>query len=255
MEPRFHRCLAYFLDHSIYLPGQVIASEGSRGNTLFIVARGRVSGYTLSQKGVPKLIRWYDDGCIFGRLPALFYDQSYTKTYRAEVVTEILTLSKRSIFYLCRYFYTFERRIQDFITEAYDPHLGVDTLFAVEREARYSLFLSGASGNESLLHELKLNKKTNTDSRRKKHKHRKDKKKRPKMAVSKHKQALDEEYLESKAEDLLKAFKKVEREQQGLPTSEEESQGLTEEGWEEVKDESSAGDKGGRAKGGGEGPA
>ena len=230
MEPRFFRALVGFLEHVVYLPGQIIENEGNHGNLLFIVSKGRVSGYTFNRYGQPKLMRWYDEGCIFGRLPAFFYDQVYSKTYRAEVETEILSLTKHSIFYLARYFREFEQRIQQYIQDTYDPALGTDTMFSstLERHSTLSMFgprfgagffgagLFGVPTRRS----KGINTKKKPKKLKKKYKKKKGKRDQLKMLVDKHKQEKEEELMEAKAKALLEALNKAREDNSTVTTSE-----------------------------------
>ena len=129
LEQRFFLTLASLVEHTVYLEGQTIAFEGDRGIKLFIVSSGRVCGYKFNRYNQPKLFRWYTRGCMFGRLPVLFYDETYTKTYRAEIISEILVLRKQSLFYLARFFPAFALRLTLYIQANYDKRLGGYTIF------------------------------------------------------------------------------------------------------------------------------
>lgn len=89
-DPTFLRQVASRCIHSIYLPGVCIVKEGDLGNSMFIVFRGQVSGIVANDSPAMELKKVYLVGDVFGKLPCLFHNEYYRKSYRAEVITEVL---------------------------------------------------------------------------------------------------------------------------------------------------------------------
>ena len=160
---------------------------------------------------------------MFGRLPALFYNAVYTKTYRAEVLTEVLTLSSRSIFYLARYFPEFLERLQLFIARKYDARLGVETILSpLEMETRESKIATNAREMAAKM------KKSKKPVKRKPQKQKKQadnasgrfkskrKAKASKFVLSYTKQVVEDNKQEQKAKTFLQAFDIVKKNQQKL---------------------------------------
>lgn len=225
LQPRFFLTLASYVEHSFFLPGQVIVNLGDNGNTLFIVAKGRVSGYEYMRSGHPRLLRWYGKGCVFGRLPTLFYDQTYTKSYRAELETEVLTLSKHSVFYLARYFQDFAARLQAYIHHCYDPSLGIDTIFTDEPLPLYETAVPARESVDKGTSAMTFRKNVRAEKKRKKGgRVPKQQRRSHPQVISLEKQKLAEEAMETKMKEVVEAWQIVQQK-----TSKKKKSGGTEQ--------------------------
>ncbi|CAG7786966.1 unnamed protein product [Allacma fusca] len=139
LDKRFLRQVSNRVMHTVYLAGLNVVNEGDTGHTLYIVSKGRIAGSVVSRTGKQKLIRWYEPGKCFGKLPALFYDQTYSKTYRAEETTEILYIHQKDIFHLAQRFPEFAVNLQQHIRNTYNPELGMETIFTRHLEIKRGL--------------------------------------------------------------------------------------------------------------------
>lgn len=119
----FLRQVASRVHHSIYLPGVCIVKEGDSGNSMYIVYRGQVSGLVagnspLAQKE-PELKEVYLVGDVFGKLPCLFQNESYKKSYRAESITEVLELQSKEVRHLAYIYPEFMQMLKAIIASKY----------------------------------------------------------------------------------------------------------------------------------------
>jgi hypothetical protein len=76
----------------MFIPGINVVNEGylekedreegvpeASSGSMFLVFKGRISGYRHDHLGNPTLLKTYDVGKLFGRHSALFYEQPYNK--------------------------------------------------------------------------------------------------------------------------------------------------------------------------------
>ncbi|CAG7728316.1 unnamed protein product [Allacma fusca] len=221
LDKRFLRQVAHRLIHYVHLPGSDIRNEGDQGDTLYIVAKGRVAGYVTNSNGHAKLIRWYNRGKCFGRLPAMFYGQTYTKSYRAEVRSEILYLRQKDIYQLAQNFPKFALKLQDYIEDAYNPVLGTSTILTAEKKPRKQMHVRIKAKQKP----TKKNQGTSTKDYYRKRKpiilpprQNRSRPQRPikKAVMSKSQQQEEDAKLEKHVKDLLDAHVKL-RLGEGLP--------------------------------------
>ena len=116
----FYRQVCNRVFHSVHVPGTCIVKEGDPGSSIFIVYKGTISGTVTGDNGEPNLTNVYKTGDCFGKFPALFVEESYKKSYRAESVVEILELRRRDVLHLCKKFPSFRRNLLLLITCRYD---------------------------------------------------------------------------------------------------------------------------------------
>jgi len=60
------------------------AAEIAAGS-MYLVFKGRISGYRYDDLGTPLLVKTYDVGTLFGRHAALFYEQAYNKVRKLSI--------------------------------------------------------------------------------------------------------------------------------------------------------------------------
>lgn len=137
-DKNFIRQVANRVEHSIYLPGVCIVKEGDLGNAMYIVYKGRVSGLVETVESENELRSIYLVGDTFGRCPALFWDEVYKKSYRAEEYTEVLSIAQHEIMNLTVLYEDFWKILITFIDKKYDADGASECIFSEHKDDQFS---------------------------------------------------------------------------------------------------------------------
>ncbi|CAL8137954.1 unnamed protein product [Orchesella dallaii] len=139
-DPTFVRQVAARVTHSIYLPGVCIVKEGDLGSSMYVVFRGRVSGITANDSSKIELQKVYLVGDVFGKLPCLFHNEWYKKSYRAEELTEVLELHSRDVLHLAAVYTEFWKMLKAYVEVKYNPEGESDCIFSPQRVKAKNIF-------------------------------------------------------------------------------------------------------------------
>lgn len=139
-DPVFIKQVAARVSHSMYLPGICIVKEGDLGNSMFVVFRGRVSGIKSHDTSGMELKKVYMVGDSFGKLPCLFHNEWYRKSYRAEEVTEVLELQSRDVIHLASVYPEFWRLLKAYVEVTYDAEGPSDCIFSPQRARQKDIY-------------------------------------------------------------------------------------------------------------------
>lgn len=139
-NPTFLRQVAARVTHSLYLPGVCIVKEGDLGSSMFIVFRGHVSGIMASDSPAQELKKVYLVGDVFGKLPCLFHNEWYRKSYRAEVITEILEIHSRDLIHLATIYSDFWKLLKAYVEVTYDSNGESDCIFSPQRARQKNIY-------------------------------------------------------------------------------------------------------------------
>ncbi|ODN03013.1 Cyclic nucleotide-gated olfactory channel [Orchesella cincta] len=139
-DPTFVRQVSARVTHSIYLPGVCIVKEGDLGSSMYVVFRGRVSGISANDSTKMELQKVYLVGDVFGKLPCLFHNEWYKKSYRAEELTEVLELHSRDVLHLSAVFSEFWKMLKAYVEVKYNPEGESDCIFSPQRVKAKNIF-------------------------------------------------------------------------------------------------------------------
>lgn len=116
----FVRAICPRLRHYMFLPGMRIANELEPGTGIYLVMRGAVTSFQIDPETTKyDFIKHYEQGQVFGRIPALYPGALYNKCYRAEEKTEVLLMLHADMRQLLIKFPKWRIFLRDMIAEEY----------------------------------------------------------------------------------------------------------------------------------------
>lgn len=144
-----------------YKKGEMLYLEGDTSDSIYIVNKGKVRIYRLSESGKEQLVRILNPGDFTGEL-ALFRESIHEAYAEAMIKTDICMISRNDLQELLLKYPTISLKILSEFSNRLDTSEKQTTRFATEKvETRLALFLSECmeAGNRSLEIELPMSRK------------------------------------------------------------------------------------------------
>jgi CRP-like cAMP-binding protein len=139
-----------------YKKGEVIYRAGDHSDSLFIVSRGRIRIYRLSESGKEQLVRILHPGDFTGEL-ALFRESIHESYGEAMEDTEVCTITRSDLQEFLVRFPSISLKILSEFAERLEMSETQATRFATERvETRIALFLAECIDGKDLSMEFVL---------------------------------------------------------------------------------------------------
>ncbi len=139
-----------------YKKGEMIYQAGERSDSLFIVNKGRIRIYRLSESGKEQLVRILNPGDFTGEL-ALFNEGVHESYAEAMLETQVCVIKRSDLQKLLLKYPTISLKILSEFSNRLDQSEKQTTSFATEKvETRIAMFLaecadSGETNNEIVL--------------------------------------------------------------------------------------------------------
>lgn len=139
-----------------YKKGEVIYRQGEKSDSLYIVRKGKIRVYRLSESGKEQLMRLLNPGDFTGEL-ALFRESTHEAYAQASCDTDICMISRNDLQTLLLKYPTISLRILSEFSSRLEASEKQTTRFATEKvETRLALFLIECLEQEEGRMEFKL---------------------------------------------------------------------------------------------------
>ncbi|MFT9005656.1 MAG: Crp/Fnr family transcriptional regulator [Liquorilactobacillus hordei] len=144
-----------------YKKGEVLYREGDTSNVLYVVSKGKIRIYRLSESGKEQLLRILNPGDFTGEL-ALFRESIHEAYAEAMIDTDVCMISKNDLQEFLLKYPTISLKILSEFSNRLETSEKQTTRFVTEKvEARLSLFLAECTdgGDSPVEIELPMSKK------------------------------------------------------------------------------------------------
>ncbi|NLJ91245.1 MAG: Crp/Fnr family transcriptional regulator [Clostridiales bacterium] len=146
--------------HRTYKKGELVYMPGEKSDTLYIVNRGRLKLYRISESGKEQVIGFLNPGEFTGEL-SLFREGYYERFAEATMDTQLCTLSREDLNEFLLRYPSISLKLLAELSNRVEESERQRTRYATERvETRIALFIAESLGNDgSDLVELQMSKK------------------------------------------------------------------------------------------------
>lgn len=140
----------------LYKKGEIIYHAGEQSDSLYIVNKGRIRIYRLSETGKEQLVRILNPGDFTGEL-ALFNESLHESYAEAMVETQVCKIKRSDLQEFLLKYPSISLKILEEFSHRLEQSEKQTTRFATETvETRLALFLAECLGSESSSKEIKL---------------------------------------------------------------------------------------------------